>query len=64
MSIASCRFLTINKAELCAFTVTRYVLVRMRGAKVLSSLSFSHLLVVSIEALVRILNQECVLHGN
>ena len=63
VSVTSSRFLTINKAKLGAFSMARYVMVLLGGAKV-SSLSLSHLLVVSIEALVRILYQECVLHGN
>ena len=64
MPVTSSWFLSVNKSELGAFSsVTSYVLVVMGSAKV-SSLSFSHLLVVSVEALVRILDQECVLHGN
>ena len=64
MSVTSSRFLSVDKSELGAFgSVTRYVMVLLGSTKV-SSLSFSHLLVVSVEALVRILDQECVLHRN
>lgn len=61
--ITGSRSLSVNKSKLGGLSVGRCVLVRVAGAKV-PSLSLSHLLVVSIEALVSILDQECVLHGN
>ena len=61
MSITSSRFRTVNKSEFSAIAVTRNVCV---GGAEVASLSLSHLLVVLVKAVVCVLDQEGVLHGN
>ena len=61
--VAGRRSLVVNKSKLGGLSKASCILVRLAGAEV-AGLSLSHLLVVCIEALVSVLDQECVLHRN
>lgn len=62
VAITSCRFLTVDQSKFGSLlALASGIMILLRGAKV-SCLPLPHLLEISVEALISVLDQKCVLH--